>query len=552
MSEPQNFHTANDQYIEIKGDFVAGDLIIIQTIVLPDPPPPLWVDVPAAPTHKIIGRETLRNQLFALLTDENPAPLTLNGLSGVGKTTLALLAAYHPALQAAFPDGVLWGSCGPLPNIPGILNRWGEALGRPISHLPTLAEKAAAVKQLIGTRKVLLILDDVWELEDAQALLCGGPHCAHLITTPEQTIGRKLTDNENALHLESLTTAESVAILSQLAPAAYKDYTEAVQQIAAACGGLPLAVVLIGGYLEEQGDDGSGLFADLTAEALAHVADPAARLQLINEQMDNSLSLQDTLALSLDIVSTEARQAFFNLGVFAPRPDTFSRAAAEEVAQTSGRTLLELTRHNLLEVSEQQLALHPLLADFAKTKSEPAAVTRHWGHYLAEVQKDPEDWRHIETLYGQIRWAWQTAAPEQQYLYLDTLHLYQMRRGLWEDQAAWAQQVIDNGEKHHTPDHQSLGLNMLGQVYDFLGQPDKALGYMQQTLTLAEAQNDEAQKATALTNIGRCYDQLNQPEEALSYYNQALPLVQATGNRLNEAKLLNNIGLVYDYLQQPA
>ena len=42
---------------------------------------------------------------------------------------------------------------------------------------------AIALRRAIGSRSMLLVIDDAWRLEDALTLKVGGPNCAHLVTT---------------------------------------------------------------------------------------------------------------------------------------------------------------------------------------------------------------------------------------------------------------------------------------------------------------------------------------------------------------------------------
>ena len=103
-------------------------------------------------------------------------------------------------------------------------------------------------------------------------------------------------------------------------------------------------------------------------------------------------------------------------------------------------------------------------------------------------------------------------------------------------------------------------LNNIGQVYDDLGEKQKALDYYQQALPLSQTVGDHAGEAVSLHNIGFVYHALGEKQKALDYYQQSLSLQKAVGDRAGEAETLNNIGTVYislgekqkalDYLQQ--
>ncbi|MGB3641338.1 MAG: CHAT domain-containing protein, partial [Rivularia sp. (in: cyanobacteria)] len=91
-------------------------------------------------------------------------------------------------------------------------------------------------------------------------------------------------------------------------------------------------------------------------------------------------------------------------------------------------------------------------------------------------------------------------------------------------------------------------LNNIGLVYDSLGEKQKALEFYNQALPLSRAVGDTGSEATTLNNIGRVYDDLGEKQKALKFFNQALPLSRAVGDRGTEALTLNNIGLFYNSL----
>ncbi len=109
--------------------------------------------------------------------------LSAEGLPGVGKTTLAVALAHDPAIWKHFGDGILWAGLGPQPDVMSALAAWAGVLGGDVSHLPNEAARAQAVKDAIGPRRMLLVIDDAWDINAALWLRCGGPNCAHLLTT---------------------------------------------------------------------------------------------------------------------------------------------------------------------------------------------------------------------------------------------------------------------------------------------------------------------------------------------------------------------------------
>src|SRR5262249_19069895 len=142
---------------------------------------------------------------------------------------------------------------GPTPDCAGVLSRWGTLLGLSETYLAGLSaeEKRRAVHTTLGTRSVLVVLDDVWHLEDVQALRIGGPNCAYLITTRFPKIAAHV-DVHGPLLVEELGEEESMALLRVLAPPIVQREPDKTRQLVRAVGGLPLALTLVGNYLRRQ------------------------------------------------------------------------------------------------------------------------------------------------------------------------------------------------------------------------------------------------------------------------------------------------------------
>src|SRR5207302_1858363 len=135
--------------------------------------------IPPQPPVRLVGRDYELTQIKQRLCAGDSVTLTaLNGLPGVGKTTLAIALAHDPEIQEHFSDGILWAAPGPNPNLPGILSHWGTLLSIPLAEMATMNSNEAWAKTLhaaIGLRRMLLVIDDVWRVEEALACKVGGP-----------------------------------------------------------------------------------------------------------------------------------------------------------------------------------------------------------------------------------------------------------------------------------------------------------------------------------------------------------------------------------------
>ncbi|MCB9421760.1 MAG: hypothetical protein H6667_18310 [Ardenticatenaceae bacterium] len=403
----------------------------------PEERPPLWAGVPPLPGH-FLGREALLDTLVKQLTNGQTLALSAEGLPGVGKTTLAVALAYHPQVLKHFGDGVLWAGLGPAGDPRLALTEWGQSLRADLAGAVELADMQRAVQHLIGQRRLLLVIDDAWELEAAQALRCGGPNCCYLLTTRDKGLARTFAGAAGMTSVPVLAQDPAFTLLQKLAPEACAHDPAAAAALTQAVGGLPLALELLGGYL---GAPERHLFPDLSQAALAELADPAQRLRLAQQRLGGrgpAVTLAETIQLSLTGLPDGAADAFYAMGAFAPKPESFSRAAAEAVTAGDGGILALLAARNLLErageTGEERLALHQTLADTARTSMPDAAQARHRAYYLAAANEDRGDWRRIERAYGQIKWAWRHAPDSEALIDMFwAIHRHQHRRGLWRD-----------------------------------------------------------------------------------------------------------------------
>jgi tetratricopeptide (TPR) repeat protein len=516
--------------------------------------PPLWSGVPHMPPH-FVGRDELLNDLVArLLAGHSPA-LSADGLPGVGKTTLALAIAHHPRVLAHFSDGVLWAGLGRTADVASIQASWGDALHVEVSDLADLRARSQRLHAAIGQHRLLVVLDDAWQWQPLELLRCPGPHVAHLLTTRNQELARRFAGPSQSVSVPTLEEEPGFTLLQSLAPEACASDPAAARALAVAVGGLPLALELLGGYLAA---GQHRRFASQRSQALADLTNPAQRLALATQRLGDGSSqivtLEQTIALSLEELPAQAVAAFECLGAFAPKPARFDLAAAQAVTQADAETLALLADRSLLEIAgDESLALHQVLADAARVHTPPDADARQRNHYLAIVDADRHDWQRIDAVYPQVLFAWQQCAQGNPALddllpLVWGLRIFQERRGLWQDSLNWADRTLALTRKVGRTSDSATLLNNMGGIYSALGDKEQALSFYNQALLLRRQVGDKTGEARTLNNIGRVYSDLGDKQQALTFYNQALPLMRQAGDKAGEATTLNNLGGVYSDL----
>ena len=213
----------------IGGDVVGRDKIV-QTIINATPRFTPGPGIAPRPPALIIGRDDDLYQLKARLSKTGKAApqvfIAIRGWPGIGKTTLAAMLAHDSAVAKSFPDGVLWASLGPKPNLFSELAAWGRALGDDtFPRARSLDESSAKLAALMRDERRLLIIDDVWEAEHAVPFSVGGRSCATLITTRDNKVAQALAPTANDIYrLSVLTDDKALELLHVLAPSVIRDY----------------------------------------------------------------------------------------------------------------------------------------------------------------------------------------------------------------------------------------------------------------------------------------------------------------------------------------
>jgi hypothetical protein len=305
--------------------------------------------------------------------------VVVDGIAGVGKSALAVEAARQ--LTHRFPDGHLYvdlqGSTpGLAPLAPAaVMHRLLQAVdpGTP-DHPRSLDEASATFHARIAHRRLLLVLDNAVDANQVYPLLPTNGSPAVLITSRRMLT---ILDGVVHLHLDVLSEESAVTLLGRLLDTErVAAEPGAATVIARLCGGLPLALRIVGARLAARPDWSLGTFAD--------------RLRIDQTRLDQfqagELTLRATfevsyraLHTSADPVDRLAAGAFRLLGVL-DEPHLGVPAAATLLAaprQVTEAALERLVDVRLAEeVNPGRYHLRDLLRLFAMEKAGSPATMR--------------------------------------------------------------------------------------------------------------------------------------------------------------------------------
>ncbi len=517
--------------------------------------------IPLPPPVPLVGREAELAELRRRLRASDSVAMTaLHGLPGVGKTTLAVTLARDAEMHAHFRDGILWAALGPDPDVSSILSRWALLLGVATSEITGESDHEALALQLrraIGTRCMLLVIDDAWKLEDALLFKVGGPNCAHLVTTRFPGIASAFAPHATSV-IRELGENESILLLRVLAPQVMEREKQKVHDLVVAAGGLPLALTLLGNYLRLQSYSGPARRVDA---ALARLNDAEERLYIgeprgpterhTSLQVDMPLSLHSVIDVTVQQLASDVKATLCALSVFPPKPGNFSEEAALYVADCDVVTLDALMDRGLLESADaSHYTLHQTIADYARValQGDPAPYAHLITYMTNFVEQHKKEYEVLEPEYNSI-----IAALEAAYKFGKTEQLmrcvyafipYLRSRGLYELAEKQLQRAIEGAAALKDDDGRSHALLYLGEIAQKRGNYELANAYLLEGLSLARQLANPKRISAMLAGLGWITWKRGEYTRAETYLKEGLSLARQIENSELICDILETLGSV--------
>ncbi|MGG7570166.1 tetratricopeptide repeat protein [Streptomyces sirii] len=469
------------------------------------------------PSSVHIGHEAELTSLVAALDPDDrpsgPAACLVTGPGGVGKSELLLQAAHTAHRRRRFPGGVLFvdlqGHTSDTPPLsPGeALGRLLHQLGLPEPAIPAHAgDRAAAYRQHLAERPVLVVLDNAHDSDQVQPML-PPPGGSRALVSSRRLL--PALDDVHRIALDVLPSDAAVRLLLEVSghpgiaasdPAA-QDLARHAARIAEHCGGLPLALRIAAARVRGRQP---AAFADLAA----WLADEQSRL---DELDDGERRMTSVLAVSYRDLDQDQRRLFALCGVNpGPRWGIDAAAALAGLPPARVRRLLEglCGAHMVQEDGRGRYRMHGLVHDYARERAaedlapseRASAVDRLVDHYLATADRadrvlSPRRYRlqderglppgaaaeipsrsaalawlsaELDDFVGICRAAAESSAPERSWLLADALRGYFFLAKTWtpwEDthRVALAAAERAGARREQGILHNSLGLALVEQ-----------------------------------------------------------------------------------------
>jgi len=224
---------------------------------LQNPPPrkPVPFMAEALPIH-FTQRKSMQEAIKTHLLDDsrtNPRPglVTLLGMGGFGKTTLAQAVCYDPEIVDVYAGGVLYATIGESgADITAKINAMVSALKGTPAVFNTREEAARALHELLADRDCLMVLDDVWDEEHIKPFLANDG-CARIITTRDPQIAALAT--QNPVEIIEMLPEEAAALLLEYLPEDKRPpEQDGLLNLAKRLGEWPLLLGIFGGTLRQE------------------------------------------------------------------------------------------------------------------------------------------------------------------------------------------------------------------------------------------------------------------------------------------------------------
>ena len=162
--------------------------------------------------------DDIANKLLKASIDPNKyeTTLTITGAGGFGKTTTVISLCYHPEISKQFTDGFVFIELGPQATDPSIkLKQLYHLLTGKYFKQGDINHAEQEIYHFISEyyHNLLVIIDDVWHVEDAEPLVKAFSNCKTILTTRMNDIEQYIPSKQS-VNIGPMTQHEAITLLT--------------------------------------------------------------------------------------------------------------------------------------------------------------------------------------------------------------------------------------------------------------------------------------------------------------------------------------------------
>lgn len=375
----------------------------------------------------LIGRGREIRELVDLLLQDITYLVTLTGLGGAGKTSLAQSVMLEWQVIDAFPDGQFFIDLGSLQDV----SRFSSSLAHTLSVRIVDEQAWDSLFNYLGNKRLLLILDNLEHLlpdiiPDIERLLESCRELSLLVTSrevlnlPDEVIydvqGLSLPPDSSADFYDYGATALFINRAQRLKRSFNPEkegVKDAILDICRHLEGWPLGIELAVAWIRQ-------LTPSEIANKLHESLDFLSARARTRNELPRHRSARAAFDYSWQMLSVEEKDTLAKLAVFHNR---FTLRGGNEVAGLDLPMVASLVDKSLLAVrSNQSYSRHPLILEFCEEKlqereDKEAIYNKHAHYFLGLLRDASQQWRtakhlpwlnrvdrDIENIYKALTW----------------------------------------------------------------------------------------------------------------------------------------------------